>query len=738
MPGKFINFYSAINPRRVPEESLSLRLSVLASVLAAEITILAMGYYDVLTSVAIPTLTAVGFALSWKRRHNRNLAIKMILSILVILAAVMFMRRLLTSFYDTRLPLIELLLWLQVLHSFDLPARKDLKFSLASGLTLVAAGAVLSTGMLYVAGLVIFSITAVVTLIYFHLSEESMRTENIAPVRPMYVISYAAIVWMVCMLVTVPLLLMMPQTTQAKMHMMPLSSLQKVLADFSDDIVNPGYPQNGGNPFDNPPLFNANSYYGFNPYMDLRSRGNLSDDVILKVRSDSYDYYRGMAFDRYNGKGWEMSSDDTRDIRVDEPPFDLDMPGYPLPSTKMSVQSFYVEGDLPNIIFAAWKPVSLFFPVDHIKVDKYSGIRSPYPLTDGTVYSVVSEKPEYSAGLLRRFPRTNDIEADDEYTSLPASTDMERVASLTRGITDPYDTRYDKVLAIERYLKQNYTYDLGVAPQTEDMDAVAYFLFEEKAGYCEHFSSSMAVMARSIGIPARVVTGYSGGDYNPFTGLWEIRQSNAHAWVEVYFGGAGWAPFDPTPGFDVPTPANQDQGNWVAGRIMSYLGNALGSGPVRSAMSAVGSAAGATVSFTRSLPLVMMGVVALGVIVLAAGMRAMVGRLTLGRRRRRALLESLSPEYLDEAVLANYFRLAERLNEKGLARRPDETLRDFAERVSDYLDTTEFRLLSEMVEKKRYGEAPSPQNTMSLAKKLAESVLEKLGSREGGASTKPS
>jgi hypothetical protein len=248
----------------------------------------------------------------------------------------------------------------------------------------------------------------------------------------------------------------------------------------------------------------------------------------------------------------------------------------------------------------------------------------------------------------------------------------------------------------------------------------------------------MAVMARSIGIPARVVTGYSGGAYNPFTGLWEIKQSDAHAWVEVYFGGAGWAPFDPTPGFDVPSPANQNQGNWIAGRIVSYLGNALGSGPVGNALSSVGSAAAAGISFANSLPLVMIGAVTLAIISLVAGARALVGRLTLGRRRRRALLESLSPEYLDETILSDYFGLAEKLQEKGLTRRADETLRDFSGRVSCYLNSTEFSLLSEMVEKKRYGEAPMPAQARSYAGKLAASVLEKLKIRDRGTSTKPS
>ncbi len=91
------------------------------------------------------------------------------------------------------------------------------------------------------------------------------------------------------------------------------------------------------------------------------------------------------------------------------------------------------------------------------------------------------------------------------------------------------------------------------------MDTVEYFLFEQRRGYCEQFASSLAVMACSIGIPARVATGYVPGEYNPFTGLHEVRANDAHAWVEVYFPGYGWSTFDPTPGSTagtgrLPTP----------------------------------------------------------------------------------------------------------------------------------------------------------------------------------------
>lgn len=740
MPGKLVRFFSTLNPHREPEESIPLRVSVLAAIMTAEITILAMGYYDMLTVVAVPLLTLAGFAFSWRRRYHRNLLIKLVLSILVIIAAVMFVRRLMTSFYDTRLPLIELLLWLQVLHSFDLPARKELKFSLASGVTLIAAGAVLSTGMLFFAGLAVFSLTAVVSMIYLHLSEQEAKTDRTLPASPVRVVSYGLVVWIICLGVSLPLLFLMPQTSQARLHSLPFSNLQKIFGEFSGDVVNPDYPSSQGNPFDNPPQFNSSSYFGFNQYMDLRSRGSLSDEIVLKVRSDSYDYYRGMVFDLYNGKGWEMSSEETTEIATDQPPFDLDIPASPVAGTKTRIQSFYVQGDMPNIIFAAWRPVSLYFPANRIKLDRYSSLRSPFPLTEDTVYSVVSETPVFVGATLRRFPRASDPLVDSRYTDLPSNADLSEVARLTHQITDGHNNQFDKLIAIERYLKDNYRYDLEIPPQPEGMDAVAYFLFQEKAGYCEHFSSAMTVMARSIGIPARVVTGYAGGRFNPFTGLWEIRQNDAHAWVEVYYGAAGWVPYDPTPGFDVPAATDQAQSNWMAGKIIAYLEELLGSGPVGTVVGSAGNAFRSAASLAKSLPWGIMGAVALAAVALGAAGRTLYGRMTRQRRLRRQVLASLDPAYLSDPMLERYFELTARLHELGLIRRRDETLKSFARRVSGFLSAEEFRLLSEMVEKQRYGEdqAAVREDSVARAKRLAEAVLVKLKARSGRTATGPS
>ncbi len=100
--------------------------------------------------------------------------------------------------------------------------------------------------------------------------------------------------------------------------------------------------------------------------------------------------------------------------------------------------------------------------------------------------------------------------------------------------------------ALERHLAQGYAYSLDFLGRT-GRDPIADFLFKYKTGDCTYFASAMVLMLRSQGIPARLATGYLGGEYNPLEGYYIVRQWNAHAWVEVYLAGEGWRVFDPTP-----------------------------------------------------------------------------------------------------------------------------------------------------------------------------------------------
>jgi transglutaminase-like putative cysteine protease len=121
-----------------------------------------------------------------------------------------------------------------------------------------------------------------------------------------------------------------------------------------------------------------------------------------------------------------------------------------------------------------------------------------------------------------------------------------RVKRLADEITAGSQNEYDKAANIERHLMAHYAYTLDLSG-THGEDPLADFLFVRRAGHCEYFASAMTVLLRAEGIPARYVTGFSPGEYNDVGRDYIIRESDAHAWVEVYFPGYGWITFDPTP-----------------------------------------------------------------------------------------------------------------------------------------------------------------------------------------------
>jgi len=123
----------------------------------------------------------------------------------------------------------------------------------------------------------------------------------------------------------------------------------------------------------------------------------------------------------------------------------------------------------------------------------------------------------------------------------------ERVLALARELTQAAPTPYDRTVAIESYLR-TFPYTLEVEPPPRGRDVVDYFLFTAQQGYCDYYATSMVVLARAAGLPARLVVGYANGDYNSPTAEYIVRQEDAHSWAEVYFSGIGWVEFEPTAG----------------------------------------------------------------------------------------------------------------------------------------------------------------------------------------------
>ncbi len=134
----------------------------------------------------------------------------------------------------------------------------------------------------------------------------------------------------------------------------------------------------------------------------------------------------------------------------------------------------------------------------------------------------------------------------DHYLQLPLSL-PDRVRDLAESLTAQHDNPFDKTLAIRDYLRGPlFTYSLEIEPPPIESDGVDWFLFDSRIGYSDYFSSSMAVMLRSVGVPARIAAGYAPGELNEDSQR-VIRDSDSHGWVQVYFPGYGWIDFEPTP-----------------------------------------------------------------------------------------------------------------------------------------------------------------------------------------------
>jgi hypothetical protein len=130
------------------------------------------------------------------------------------------------------------------------------------------------------------------------------------------------------------------------------------------------------------------------------------------------------------------------------------------------------------------------------------------------------------------------------YLALPRSY-APRVSDLAHVLGDNQPNEYAKALAIEAFLR-NLPYSYEVQPLPSNGDAVEQFLFDMRQGYCTYYASSMAVLARSLGIPARVAIGYATGEYDTAGRFYVVHEADAHAWPELYIGGQ-WLPFEPTP-----------------------------------------------------------------------------------------------------------------------------------------------------------------------------------------------
>jgi hypothetical protein len=248
------------------------------------------------------------------------------------------------------------------------------------------------------------------------------------------------------------------------------------------------------------------------------------------------------------------------------------------------------------------------------------------------------------------------------YLELP-KTLPSRVGDLATQITEGKPTEFDRVEAIQSWIRTNTEYNLDVPRDPPGVDAVDRFLFVTRQGFCEHIASALAVMLRTQGIPTRLVTGYGPGQRNPLTGYLEVKESDAHAWVEVYYPHIGWVPYDPT--FGVPEANPGALSRFMAGPALAAIGrfvSEVAPAPVKRAIIALGRAGARVLSQGLRMRRVVSGVA----IAVAIGLCVFL----LRRRRKRA-----GPRL--QGAEAAFAELAEALAPTGHVRRDAETPSEF-------------------------------------------------------------
>jgi len=431
---------------------------------------------------------------------------------------------------------IHLVLFLEILKLYQEKMDRDYFYLIVLAFLKILAASSLTIDMTFVITLVLFLIALVSTLMSFDMyrserNASAARTKDVSV--PMGGMSIWSTLWI--MVVGVVLFFLIPRVGTGYFSRAATPSL--LLSGFTENVQ---LGQIGQVKLNSAVVMRARLING-TPY------------AILK--------WRGIALDAFDGLGWsktnrshvrQPSRNDVYTIR----PFDN--------SGERVHYEVMLEPLATTALFAPHRIRSLSGVLPGVETDTDDDIYLRGPALRRVKYEVFSEIPARprtipAAATEERIP----AEIEREYLQLPRTFDV-RIRTLAQQITGQSKTVLEKASAVEAYLKRNYKYTLELTWDPGEQP-ISTFLFGAKAGHCEYFASSMAILLRAAGVPTRLVNGFLMGEYNPVGGDYIIRQSDAHSWVEVYAPGSGWLEFDPTP------PDAQDRPNGLLAQISHYV-----------------------------------------------------------------------------------------------------------------------------------------------------------------------
>ena len=283
-----------LHNRGAPEDSIAMRVVAAAAVEVALVALVAQGALEPFTAVAGLAIAPLGYAFSYRQRHRSNLATKVVLSFALLAAFASFLQsvRLAGNVDAARAPLATLFVWVQVLHAFDVPRRRDLAFSVVSSVILIAEAGSLSLSP----SLLIFVVPwGALACVWLYLSSRPLTEQVAAPVRvrrertssrPLAPIRSVGAAAIVVTSASFAVFLAIPRLPGTFVSSLPFSlGHASRVGGFDGAVSNPGLPESAGDGFTN---FSPTAYPGFGSSVDLRSRGRLSSRIVMLVRAPAH------------------------------------------------------------------------------------------------------------------------------------------------------------------------------------------------------------------------------------------------------------------------------------------------------------------------------------------------------------------------------------------------------------------------------------------------------------------
>jgi transglutaminase-like putative cysteine protease len=310
-------------------------------------------------------------------------------------------------------------------------------------------------------------------------------------------------------------------------------------------------------------LFSALRSYGTetnDPYQESlilggpRTVGSAPIMDIYVPRELPNVYWQAVVWDKYEGDRWWPAENDAI-LHFPDDGF-LDVPQTVARETiTQTIVTYLPNSSLiyaaPEVIGSSKQMFVEAIPDEngHMAV---TALRSRYVLRQGDRYKVASRISYADAQSLRGASTNYPDWIEETYLQLPDTITAETLA-LADELTAASNNPFDKAIAVRDWLRTNIDYNDQIPAPPEDAEPVHHILFVTQEGYCNYYASAMAVMLRSQGVPARIVSGYAQGEYDEETFSYRVRASNAHTWVEVYFPAYGWIQFEPTAALPVDT-----------------------------------------------------------------------------------------------------------------------------------------------------------------------------------------